>query len=117
MHKVFAERVHSDAEADLILARCDALLRDIAKMPANTPRGFGAKMEVLRSCECSVLEKACPQESDAILLQSIVSDSYRLFGAGDSLVPEEREENEAGNGASMEARAQRSDRPAMKCRP
>lgn len=93
MHKVFAERVHSDAEADLILARCDAILRDIAKMPAKTPQGFGAKMEVLRSCGCSVLEKVCPQEPDAILLQSIVSDSYRLFGAGDSVVSEEPAEN------------------------
>jgi hypothetical protein len=92
MHKVFAERVCSDAEADHILGRCDAILKDIAKMRAKTLRGFGAKMDVLRNCECSVLEKICPQEADAILLQSIVADSYWLFGAGASTASEEREE-------------------------
>src|SRR5262245_28155278 len=80
MHKVFAERVSSDAEAWHILGRCDALLKDIAKMQARTLRGFGAKMDALRTSKCPALEKTCPQESDAMLLQSIVADSYWLFG-------------------------------------
>jgi hypothetical protein len=104
MHKVLAERVCSDAEADHILSRCDAILKDIAKTSAKTLRGFGAKLDVLRNCECSVLEKICPQESDAILLQSIVADSYWLFGAGDTMVSEERETQWTG-------------RPAMKYGP
>lgn len=86
MHKVFAGRVDSAAEADLIIGRCDAILREIAKMPAATLRGFGAKMDVLRSCECAALERACPQKSDEILLQSIAADSHRLFGAGETLL-------------------------------
>ena len=76
MHKVFAERICSDAEADHILGRCDAILKDIARMRAKTLRGLGAKLDVLQNCECSALEKICPQESDVILLQSIVADSY-----------------------------------------
>ena len=86
MHKVFAERVCSDTEADLVINRCDAILRDIAKMHATTLRGFGAKMDVLRSCECTALERVDPQNSDEVLLRSIVADSYRLFGAGEELV-------------------------------
>jgi hypothetical protein len=89
MHKVFAGRVESEAEADLMIGRCDAILREIAKKPAATLRGFGAKMDVLRSCECTALERACPQNSDEILLQSIAADSYRLFGAGEALLSEE----------------------------
>jgi hypothetical protein len=85
MHKVFAERVCSDAESVLLIKRCDAILRDIAKMDATTLRGFGAKMDVLRSCECTALERVSPQDSDEVLLQSIVADSYRLFGAGEEL--------------------------------
>ncbi|MGE0240680.1 MAG: hypothetical protein AB7F09_28220 [Parvibaculaceae bacterium] len=88
-HKVFAGRVSSDAEADLILGLRDAILRDIAKMPAKTLRGFGAKMDVLRHCECSALEKICPEEPDAILLQSIVADSYWLFSVEGAIVSEE----------------------------
>ncbi|WP_119270030.1 hypothetical protein [Taklimakanibacter deserti] len=95
MHKVFAERVDSDAEADLIVGRRDALLREIAKMPAKTLRGFGAKMEVLRSCECPALEKACPQEPDAILLQSIVADSYWLFSAEETTKPRKEAKDDA----------------------
>jgi|GEM_PF-4919147 len=112
MHKVFAERVSSDAEADLIVGRRDALLREIAKTPAKTLRGFGAKMEVLRSCECPALEKACPEEPDAILLQSIVADSYWLFSAGEVTKPR----NEAKDDASTEVRTALSDKPAMKSR-
>lgn len=117
MNKVFAERVSSDAEADLILGRCNAMLKDIAKMPARTLRGFGAKMEALRTCECSVLEKICPQEPDAILLQSIVADSYWLFSVEETTVSQECAGNEAEDDASTEARTQWSDRPAMKYRP
>jgi hypothetical protein len=117
MHKVFAERVSSDAEADLILGRCNAILRDIARMRAQTPRGLGAKLDVLRNCECSALEKICPQESDAVLLQSIVADSYWLFGAGAGMVSEERERNEAKADGSSESRARRNGRPAMSGRP
>lgn len=106
MHKVFAERTSSDAEADQIMGRCDALLKDIAKMQARTLRGFGAKMDALRSCKCPVLEQACPQESDAMLLQSIVADSYWLFGAGDAIVSEGTEENEAEDDPSPEAHIQ-----------
>ncbi len=94
MHKVFAERVSSDAEAGLILGRCEAILRDIAKTPAKTLRGFGAKLEVLRNCECPALEKVCPQEPDAILLQSIVADGYWLFSTEDSKLPEGKKEDE-----------------------
>jgi hypothetical protein len=99
MHKVFAERVSSDAEADLIIGRCDAIVRDIARMRATTLRGFGAKMDVLRNCECSALEKACPQKSDEILLQSIAADSYRLFGSGEALVSEVADDTRARSGA------------------
>lgn len=89
MHKVFAGRICSEAEGDLVISRCHAILREIAKMPATTLRGFGAKMDVLRNCECSALEKVCPRSSDEILLQSIAVDSYRLFGSGDALASEE----------------------------
>ena len=91
MHKVFAERVHSNAEADAIIALRDAILGEIAKMRATTLRGFGAKMDVLRSCGCAALEIVCPTNSSEMLLQSVAADSYWLFGAGDVLLSGEEE--------------------------
>lgn len=84
MHKVFAERVESSAEADAVIAHRDALVREIAKMPATTLRGFGAKMDVLGSCGCAALESVCPTNSGEMLLQSVAADGYRLFGASDA---------------------------------
>jgi hypothetical protein len=105
MHKVFAERVSSAAEADLVIGRCDAILREIAKIRATTLRGFGAKMDVLRSCECSALEKADPRKSDEVLLQSIAADSYWLFGAGEALVSEETKKDRSLPSTRSDGRA------------
>ena len=81
LHKVLAERASSDAEAGLILHRRDAIVRDIANMPAKSLRGFAAKMDVLRTCGCPALEKVCPLEPDILVLQSLAADSYWLFEA------------------------------------
>jgi hypothetical protein len=89
MHRVFAERCDSDIEARALTARRDALVRTIATMRAATPRGFGIKMDVLRSCGCAALETVCPQSAGDLLLQSIASDSYWLFGAGDALLSQD----------------------------
>lgn len=89
LHRVYAGRADSETEAKRIMGRRDDLLRQIAKMPATTLRGFGAKMDVLRNCECAALEKACPQNADEMLLQSIAADSYKIFGSGDALLAEE----------------------------
>lgn len=86
MHRVFADRCDSDAEAQALTARRDALVRSIATMPATTPRGFGIKMDVLRSSGCAALETACPQNPGDLLLQSIASNSYWIFGADDALL-------------------------------
>jgi hypothetical protein len=86
MHRVFAERCESEVEAQALTARRDDLVRAIANMRATTSRGFGIKMDVLRSCGCVALEIACPQNAGDLLLQSIASDSHWIFGADDELV-------------------------------
>lgn len=91
-HRVFAERCDSRAEADALIARRDGLLRQIATIRATTPRGFGVKMDVLRSCGCAALEVVCPENPGDILLQSVAADSYWLFGPNDPVLSEEEGE-------------------------
>lgn len=90
MHKVFAERCASSAEADDLAARRDALLREIARTRATTLNGFGAKMDILRSSGCAALEMACPDNPGDMLLQSVATDSYSLFGALDTILSAEK---------------------------
>jgi hypothetical protein len=89
MHRVFAERCTSGAEADALTARRDALLREIAKTRATTLNGFGAKMDILRSSGCAALETACPENPGDMLLQSVAADGYGLFGALDAILSAE----------------------------